>query len=353
MSSVFFLILFSCEKESFNDSNTKKTKGFKILSYSGGENSRGIENNILSFDNEDEYYATLDSLESAYNKYSDEFTEQVNGMTDEAINNKVESEGIDLEKTLTDFEKQYNFVSLRNSIDDKEKTWLQNPNPDFITCPQIHSISSLAERCLWNNKGEIMISGKIFKYDQDDIKYIEIKDGDFLKLAQINAGSIAVLSDPNVSVSYKQADNTSTTVMATNSLNCTSQNGNLFTTPLGGYQVVCSNRLLPKSWFGGKHSLSAGTVAYKKVGDFYSRYITLIQTDLYGERYRDCGDDPALVQGLSRHVYNSSLSVELKRNYKISTKYNNSFSSINSHHGVGNPGVAYFPPFEANYRLKY
>lgn len=357
MIGLTFFTLTSCEKENFNDtSKEQKTKGFKILSYgNAGSNSRGVENNILSFDSEEEFDATLDSLETVYNDYSLEFSRSVEGMSDEEVNNKIKNENIDLEKPLTDFENQYEFVSLRNKIDQKEKEWLANPNPDFTLCPQVHSIATFSERCLWNENGEIMIAGKIYKYSDDDTKYIKILDGDFVKLALINSGNTAVLSDPMVAFEIILPENSSTTVTATSMLNCTSTSGNSVIFPLqANYRVVCSNRLKEKSWSLGKHSLSAGIVAYKRNVDFFERYVTVLNLNLNGQRFQNCGNTPTLVSGLSKtNVLNSAASVELKRNYKISTKYNQNSSSINSYHAAGFVGVNYFPPFQADLRLKY
>ncbi|MEX0596167.1 MAG: hypothetical protein WD512_06665 [Candidatus Paceibacterota bacterium] len=267
------------------------------------------------------------------------------------------SQNIDLEQPLTEFENQYNFVSLRSRINQREQEWLSNPNPDFSLCPQIHSVTTFAERCLWNENGEIMVAGKIYKYSDDDSRYITILDGDLEKLALLISGDTSVLSDPMVIVENILPANISTTVTATNTINCASSSQN--TVPAnhagGSYRVVSSNRLKKKDWFGGKHSLSAGIITYKwQYPNTYLRFSTILNVEIFGQRYNNCGNTPTTVTGLNKTTVNSALSVELKRQDPISTKYNSSFSSINSLHtaSFSNTSPQVFP-FSVALRLRY
>lgn len=203
MMGVFFLTLTSCDEDFEGQETTAKTSsGFKILNYGDTTlNARSTNvNNILSFQTEEDYHATVDSLELEYDKYSESMSQIFNGLSDDEINNKIKSENIDLEKPLTNFETFHNFLSLRNAIDEREKVWLQNPDPNFHETPQIHSIPTFSERCLWNYKGEIMVEGKIYKYTEDDTKFIKIEDGDFAKLLLINAGDATIFNNDMISL---------------------------------------------------------------------------------------------------------------------------------------------------------
>jgi len=349
----------SCEEDfQAQETTTKSSGGFKILNYGDpSEVARGSNvNNILSFQTEEDYYATLDSLDQAYNNYSEGMNLFFEGLSDDVINSRILSENIDLEEPLTNFEAFHNFISLRNAIDERERVWLQNPNPDFNETPQIHSIPTFSERCLWNDKGEVMVEGKIYKYTEDDTKFIKIEDGDFAKLLLINTGDEAIFDNENVSmIVMNPVNNTPNPGGTSNTMQCTSDNANSISFGTSNTtQVVCSNRLRPKDWGFGKNSVSAGTVTYKLNGNFFFRYVTRIKVELQGQRYNNCGNTPTLVQGLSSEKINSAVSVELKRNYKISTKYDAASSSINSYHLAGGVVGQYsFPFFVTTIRLKY
>ena len=357
MIGLFFFTLLSCDKDFENETTSdNKVTGFKIINYNDNS-SKGVVNSILSFEDEDDYYHTLDSLDNEYETYSQSFTTIFAGLTDDEINDKIANERIDLEAPLSNFETFYNFRSLRNSIDEKENVWLQNPNPNFYECPQMHSISSFTERCLWNEKGEVMIDGKIYKYTEDNTEYIKIEDGSFAKLALINSGDSNIFNDPTISVVPIESQNTTSNATSSSSINCTSKSSNgQIISPSYTFQVVNGNRLKPRDWYFGKHSLSASTGTYRRrnTSQYYDKYITMIRVEIGGERYRDCGNSPTVVSGLDKTRYNRYLSVELKRDYKISTKYNGSFSSINSYHYTGwNGTVGTFPYTYSTLRLKY
>ena len=349
----------SCE-ENFDETTTikKTSNGFKIINYDDPTlNARGVNiNSILSFQTQEDYYATLDSLETEYNNYSDYLLQTFEGLDGEQITDKINAENIDLEQPLTNFESSHNFISLRNAVDAREKVWLLNPNPDFNTCPQMHSIPTFSERSLWNERGEIMVEGKIYKYTEDNTRFIKIEDGDLAKLLLINAGDDDIFD--NSMIDFIIMDNQNNQPIITNSptIQCTGQSYNYVTTnPAFNCRVVTSNRLRIRDWDFGKYSLSAGTVFYKKIGDFYSRSPRRMQVTLQGQRYNNCGNTPTLVEGLNKFRVNSAVSVELKRDYKITTKYNNTSSSINSYHYVDLAGLTTTWPytFETTMRLKY
>lgn len=71
---------------------------------------------MLSFDSEAEFNATLDSLETAFENYQLNFQRDYENMSDDDLSDLIESQNIDLEEPLSNFEAQYNFLSLRKEL---------------------------------------------------------------------------------------------------------------------------------------------------------------------------------------------------------------------------------------------
>jgi len=234
---------------------------------------------------------------------------------------------------LTTFERRYNFTSLRNTINDKESVWLNNSNPDFDQCPQIHSIESHVERTLWNASGEVMVGGKIYKYDEFDTKFIKIEDGDFNKLALINSGNEAVFSDPNVFVEEINQNSLPNYYM------CKRNDNNTFNTTNQAIslKMVCANRIKSKSWEFGKHALYASTYSYKKTGT-WKRWTTTVGTGYYGNKYNGCNDTPVPLQNsVSRRHNHIVTSHKRDGSFGLKTLDMNGYSGMLSTHSI--PGA--------------
>lgn len=237
-------------------------------------------------------------------------------MTDTELNTLVNGQKIDLELPLTNFEKSIGFNSLRNKIDNEESRWLQSPEPDFDKCPQLHPIESHAERALWNDKGEIMIAGKIYKYDDELTKFIKIEDGDFEKLILINDGDMSVFSDGNVSVEY--FGNNYSSIEG----ECTRRNttNHTLTSNNGLYKMLIGNRLKPKSWEFGKHHMYASTYTYAKNGNNWVGYVTNIYVGCTGDRYHGCiNTSPTTINKTKKA---KSVNFDFKRENAFSVKFN-------------------------------
>ena len=345
MSSLFILFLSSCEKENFDNNSNSKRKGFKILSYSDNTNpnSRGIQNNILSFETEEEFNATVDSLETVFDNFQTEFTNNYKNMSDSDLNELVNNQNIDLELPLTNFENSIGFYSLRKKINEEEASWLQNPNPDFDKCPQLHPIESHAERALWNDKGEIMIAGKIYKYDDD--KYIKIDDGEFSKLVFINSGDQNIFSNDAIFIEYL-SDNTSNS--SNSNYVCKRNNfktGQSTSNGLVKTKLVYSNRIKSKSWEFGKHKMFANSYSYIKFNEgSWRKYVCTIKVNMTGFKYFGCSTSSTVNHSKERRANN--VGVSHKRDNAFSVRYLNNIGSMKSYHAaISTSGI---PSIEVN-----
>lgn len=315
MLFIALLSLQSCEKD-FDETSkteTKNGKGFKILSYSS-PNSRGVVNNILSFESPEEFEATVDSLELVFDNFQTDFTNQYANISDNDLNQLVREQNIDLEEPLSNFESSIAFTSLRDKINQEEFTWLQNPNPDFDNCPQFHPVESHAERALWSDKGEIIIAGKIYKYDDERTKFITIEDGDIEKLILINEGDMSVFSDSNITVENLNSGPVQPGECIrnkTNNATLTSQNGL--------YRILIGNRLKSKSWEFGKHHMYASSMTYAKTGSNWTGFVTNIYVGCAGDRYHGCTNiSPTTINKTKRA---KSLNFDFKRASAFSVKF--------------------------------
>lgn len=341
--SLFFLSLSSCDKENFNEkTDSKKTKGFRIRTYgNSGENSRGLLNKILSFDSEEEYYTTLDSLNQVFENYQLEFQEKYKEVNDENLNELIISERIDLELPLTEFETKYNFTSLRNNLNEKEALWLNQPEPDFENSPQIFPIEDHVERTLWNENGEIMIGGKIYKYEDD--RFIKIEDGDFEKLELINSGDLNIFSNENIYVENL------TEVNSSSSNYICKRNNNKSTTKISNglvkVRLVCANRIKSKSWEFGKHKMTANSYSYVKFNEgSWRKYVCTIKVSMTGFKYFGCSTSSPVNHSKERRANN--VGVSHKRDNAFSVRYLNDIGSMKSNHAaISTPGI---PSVELN-----
>lgn len=133
---VCLALCVSCEKDFIDESSVSRKTSFKILKYSD-LNARGVENSILNFDSEADFEFVLDSLQSVFDSFEIRFSETHQHMSDEDLNSLIVSQGIDLFEPLTNFENHYSFYSLRNHVNNLEKEWLNQIDPDFNENPQV------------------------------------------------------------------------------------------------------------------------------------------------------------------------------------------------------------------------
>lgn len=337
------LMIFSCEKVDLEDINSEEQKkGFTILQYANtsGKESKGIEvsNHILSFATENDFNNTLDSLESVYENYTLNFEREYAGTDDEGLNNLISTLHIDLDAPLTNFENHYRFKSLRNTINEKEDEWLSHPDPDFNNSPQIHSIESHVERTLWNEKGEIMVGGKIYKYDSDHTKYIKIEDGDLDKLALINSGDLGIYSDPLIFVEYLNIPGDYETQL------CKRNDHHSTSVAYQSFRVVCANRIKSKSWEWGQHAAYASTYSYKKINNSWKRWTTTVKVGYDGNKYINCSQTPTQLTNNKQKRHNHVV-ISHKRAAVFGVRWfslTNSYSTLSSTHSNGGAALDYF-----------
>ena len=350
MLFIALLSLQSCEKD-FDETSkttTKNGKGFKILSYSS-PNSRGVVNNILSFDSPEEFEATVDSLEMVFDNFQTQFTNQYVNFSDEDLNDLVINQNLDLEEPLSNFETSIAFTSLRIKINQEESTWLQKPDPDFDNCPQFHPVQSHAERSLWNDNGEIIIAGKIYKYDDERTKFITIEDGDIEKLILINDGDMSIYSNSNVTVeNLNNGTSQPGECIRNKTTNATITNSN------GLYKMLIGNRLKSKSWEFGKHHMYASTYTYAKVNGSWNGFVTNIYVGCVGDRYHGCTNtSPTTINKTKRA---KGVNFDFKRENAFSVKFGsvptpNWCSMVSRHRAfdTANQGIFNFNYARMNY----
>ncbi len=326
MLFIALLSLQSCEKDLDETTNNRETvgKGFKIVSYSD-PSARSVQSDMLSFESEAEFYSTRDSLEQAFELYSAQFERDNKDLTDEEFNDKIKNENIDLEQPLTDFENQYNFNSLRKKINQDEQDWLNSSNPDFNACPQLFPIEDHVERCLWNEKGEVMIAGKIYKYEDD--RYILINDGSFSKLSLINSGDQNILNDESVFVENLSSTNASSSDCTKRSFYSVTHEG--FN---GSTKVVCANRLLPKSWQFGKNKMYASTYNYRwnALTDKFDKFAVDTEAGAVGQRYVACYQETQ--HNAVKKKRSSSVVYGFERDNSFGAKYASTSCTLKSTH---------------------
>jgi hypothetical protein len=227
----------------------------------------------------------------------------------------IQSQNLDLEKPFSDFENTYSFQSLRKSIILKEDIWLQSLNPRDEDFPHNHPVQSHAERSLWNEKGEIMVAGKIYKYTDEN--YIKIEDGDFNKLAQINNGDTSVYNSPAVSVESNSSPNNPPTSGTTCERNSSQNRRHIY----NDFKVEYANAMKSKKWEYGKHHMYGSTYLYKRNGNSstYYRYTGNLTTIATGNLFFNCNNQTSITTGGS--IRAQSALIDWKRKDAFGVRY--------------------------------
>ncbi|WP_298143400.1 hypothetical protein [Flavobacterium sp.] len=348
------LFLTSCSDNFSEQQQTaKQNKGkFNVITYNtanGADGQQRIQNptgTILSFDSEAEYWATVDSLEIVQENFIDGITRQYSGSL-ATLNNLVESNRIDLYEPLTNFENVYNFRSLRISIIERELLWMQTALPPYNDNPDIHPIASPSERCLWNERGEIMIEGKIYKYDDEVTKFIKIDDGSLSKLALINSGDTGIWQDESVDFIDLIAE-----------MSSANQSGSLCKVATSNYNYEVNGNfvftsyvaLTRKTWAFGRHKLEANTRLYRR--NFSAtglvNQVALLTTHPQGNRYVNCGTTPS-AYSQSKTIAAYSNTVVFRRDNPFGSRIVNGNSSLFCNHSAAssstNPAFQVILPF--------
>jgi hypothetical protein len=351
--AILSFLFQSCEKD-FNEtttaSNIKIGKGFKMLSYNSLPSAEGrtIQTNILSFETEAEFDATLDSLELEYQRFQTDFESTYANLNDSDLNDFIRTTKLDLEEPFTNFENHVGFNSLRKNIIQKEDIWLENPNANNAVFPHNHPVRSHAERSLWNEKGEIMVEGKIYKYTDEN--FIKIEDGDFYKLAQINNGDSTVYGSPQVYVVSNENPNT----LPSNGVICERNSHNDKYYVNNDFRVEYANSLKSKKWEYGKHHMYASTYLYKKVGAYgtsYYRFVGNLRTYATGYLYFNCQNQDAINAG--GNVRSDHALIDWKRANAFGVRYTTSpniFCSEITQHQATVDNIAVLPLTNLNFK---
>lgn len=206
MLSCLVFIMYSCEEEKdFMEINKKNTSILNIKQSEFSYSLNGEKVYMLEFDTKEEFLATLSLLEendesytdSFYSKFKDEFEKDSSYYVIE------EDYGFDNQKVYKDYEKSYNYTSMRSIYELLEKNWLESCkydtlNPNF-SYDEIYPYST-AEQTLFNKYGEVKIGDSILKVISGD--YIVFGDSDTSSLIRYNLGDTSVLEKDNILTSF-------------------------------------------------------------------------------------------------------------------------------------------------------
>lgn len=158
---------------------------------------------MLEFVSKEDFLSTIEQLEvdnSAYNdnfysKFSDEFAKDSTFCVVE------EDYGFDNQVVYKQFEKQFDYKSMRSIYSSLEDKWLDDIKVDLDNHPFKIYPYSTEEQTLFNQYGEVKIGDTILKVVQGD--YIAFGDCDTNALVKYNFGDKAVLKQNNIIGSFK------------------------------------------------------------------------------------------------------------------------------------------------------
>ena len=195
--AAFLIGLVSCgEEEVLNNNSLSRVYRFQptvesSVQYSNisvepkGFIGQNGSDEILTFQDMEDFIATLTELERQVQDLDDAFVEFYKDLDEEALNAKEEEIEFNEEKPLLDFANQIGFNSLYQKIYTDERAWLSQDDPDWNNDPDNYFIDNEALRVLLNEDSEVKIGMSIYKFNEDG-SYYEITDGNLIKLDQID-----------------------------------------------------------------------------------------------------------------------------------------------------------------------
>lgn len=160
---------------------------------------RGCSNSFLVFPNLAEFKNTYDCLNTAYEKWNDDFETAHGALSDSAYNALADSLNFNEDQPLIDFENFYHFTSTRKYTDSLEQIWLDNNPLNPATDPDNNTVTDdVIMSTLLNQYGEVQIGDTLYKY---------LNPGMIIQLiAPINCDTLdAIRKDPDYAKHYKKA----------------------------------------------------------------------------------------------------------------------------------------------------
>lgn len=229
------LTLSSCGDDQIDnyEEKTKILPKIEVVNLNSNLNNKNISdiNNVtrysgefLSFQSYEDFISTYNMLEQEM-EINQEYINTKVGIVnnEEELDAKFQQYNLDPLKPLKDFEKKYNYTSLRSDISIKETEWLSRQSDIFDSeDPDNHFILDNILRTLLNKDAEIMVAGTILR--NEEWGYIEIYNSDLTSYnkkydAQSKEASninVKIVNYPNttnvckVSTSYEYDFNTDT-----------------------------------------------------------------------------------------------------------------------------------------------
>lgn len=203
---LFLVSLCSCEEDkNFEETNKKSNLISNVKQSEFSYDLNGEKVFMLEFDSKEDFLKTVASLEledefyndSFYSKFKDEFDKDSSFYVIE------EDYGFDNQKVYKDYEKSYNYISMRSIYELLEKNWLESCKYDTVNAyPYFEELYpySIAEQTLFNKYGEVKIGDSILKVVHGD--YIVFGGSDTSNLVKYNLGDTSVLNKNNILNSF-------------------------------------------------------------------------------------------------------------------------------------------------------
>jgi hypothetical protein len=129
-------------------------------------------NGVLVFSDKQHFEDVLECLELSVDKYNDIFEAEYQDLTDEEIDIKEEEIGFNEDQPLIDFEKRFDFISLRKELDDEINIWLDNEELDEANDPDDHFIIDEDLRTLLSPNSLVIIGNETidFYYAREELR---------------------------------------------------------------------------------------------------------------------------------------------------------------------------------------
>jgi len=151
----FVLVSFlSCQKN-IESVDSKNVEINKSLIYA--------KNGMLVFPNIETFQSTMTELENAFETKKIKFSTEINGKTQEEIESYIEITKWDENLIFVNFEKQYNYTSLRSVIAKKMIEYNKIYDRSKLENPDNHYVGDMYMRTLMNEKCQVMIGTSIYK----------------------------------------------------------------------------------------------------------------------------------------------------------------------------------------------
>lgn len=279
------LAVSSCEKPKTNapvsefefDTNSQiaysNIQNLNIASLRGGS---GCEE-ILAFETMEDFKHTMNELERQCEAYDDAFVAHFADLDEEELYNKEQELNYSEFKPNTDFENYFQFAFSNADYLVAEANYLEQGDLNEAEDPDNHFIGEPEERSLLNICNEVVINDTIYKLTENG--YFEISDGDFGKLALLDAFG----EDLPENVRFVGGENSSSMRITTCKLQESKEN----------CKNNSSNSRRIKWWLKKSNNpwgsyFTAKTKNYKKKNGGWKKYRTRAKAGVEGHTYTFC-----------------------------------------------------------------